>query len=289
MKDHSAYVLVTAAYNEEAFIERTIRAIIQQTCLPTKWVIVSDGSWDGTEQIVKTYASRYGFIELLRIEERHVHNFGSKVRALNMGLDCLKDLDYDFIGILDADISFEPSYFGLLLGQFAQDPRLGLAGGFIYEARDGIFRSRLDNSVGSVAGAIQLFRRECYDAVRGFVPLEYGGEDWYAEIMAKMNGWRVEAFPDLKVFHHKPTGAGAPGLRHQYRQGLADFALGTYPLFEVFKCLRRLRTRPYVLGALTRFSGFVWAYCRRQKRSVPVEVIEFLKSEQKARLRHLLP
>jgi poly-beta-1,6-N-acetyl-D-glucosamine synthase len=289
MSEHGAYVLVTAAYNEEAYIERTIRAVIQQTHLPRKWVIVSDASWDRTDQIVTEYAGHYGFIELLRMGEKHVHNFASKVCALNRGVDCLKDLDYDFIGILDADVSFEPSYFGLLLDQFGRDPCLGLAGGFIHEERNGRFSARVGNSIRSVAGAIQLFRRECFDKLGGFVPLEYGGEDWCAEIIAKMNGWRVEAYPTLKVFHHKGIGARARGLRPWYREGLADYSLGSHPLFEVLKCFRRLGVRPYVLGALARFSGFLSAYCRREKRSAPVAVVEYLRSEQKARLRQLLP
>lgn len=289
MKEHGAYVLVTAAYNEEAYIEKTIRAVTQQTHLPRKWVIVSDASWDRTDQIVREYTGHYAFIELLRIGEKHVHNFSSKVCALNRGIDCIKDLDYAFIGILDADVSFEPSYFGLLLEQFARDPGLGLAGGFIHEERNGRFSGRVGNSVRSVAGAIQLFRRECFDTVGAFVPLEYGGEDWCAEIIAKMNGWRVEAYPALRVLHHKGIGARARGLRPWYREGLADFSLGSYPLFEVFKCLRRLGVRPYVLGALARFSGFVSAYCRREKRGAPIEVVEYVRSEQKARLRHLLP
>jgi poly-beta-1,6-N-acetyl-D-glucosamine synthase len=279
------YVLVTAAYNEERFIEATIRSVIQQTRLPKKWIIVNDGSTDRTDEIVKKFIGRYGFIELLRVSEKHMHNFASKVYALNLGLDYLNGLNYGFVGVLDADVSFEPCYFSQLLEQFTRDPRLGLTGGFIYEEYGGRFISRPENSVRSVAGAVQLFRRECFDAIGKFQPLRYGGEDWCAEIMARMNGWRVEACPALPVFHHKGIGTRAPGLRPWYREGMADYSLGTSPLFEVFKCLRRLGVKPYVLGAMARFSGFAWAYCRREKRSVPVEVMEYLRSEQKARLR----
>jgi poly-beta-1,6-N-acetyl-D-glucosamine synthase len=289
MKQQGAYVLVTAAFNEEAYIDRTIQAVIQQTHPPQKWVIVSDASWDRTDQIVREYADNYGFIELLRMDEKHVHNFASKVNALNKGIDCLKGLDYAFIGILDADVSFERSYFGLLIEEFAGDPGLGLAGGFIHEERKGRFSGRASNSTSSVAGAIQLFRRECFDTFGCFLPLKYGGEDWCAELTAKMNGWRVESYPALKVFHHKRIGARARGLRPWYREGLADFSLGSHPLFEVFKCLRRIGEEPYVLGALARFSGFVSAYCRKEKRGAPMNIVEYLRNEQKARLRDLLP
>ena len=41
------YVLMTAAYNEEALIEATIRSVLAQTLRPQSWVIVSDNSTDG--------------------------------------------------------------------------------------------------------------------------------------------------------------------------------------------------------------------------------------------------
>jgi glycosyltransferase involved in cell wall biosynthesis len=278
------YMLVTAAHNEEAFIENTIKAVSSQTVLPTRWVIVSDGSVDQTDKIVGAYAQHYPFIELVHIGINHARSFASKVYALNVGLEKLKDSEYEFIGNLDADVSFEESYFANLLGEFERDPGLGLAGGFIYEKRHGRFSARANNSIRSVAGAIQLFRRECYESVGGILPLKYGGEDWCAEVMARMKGWSVKAIPELRVFHHKPTGAGAGVLRYWYHQGFMDYSLGSHPLFATIKCLRRLSAKPYVTGALARLTGFVWAYYRKEERPVPREFVEYLRREQKGRL-----
>ena len=55
----SSYALVTPARNESEFIELTIQSVIAQTVLPTKWVIVSDGSTDGTDEIVGRYAAEH--------------------------------------------------------------------------------------------------------------------------------------------------------------------------------------------------------------------------------------
>jgi glycosyltransferase involved in cell wall biosynthesis len=249
---------------------------------------VSDASADDTDKIVQGYAERYKFIELVRIGEIHTRSFASKVFALNAGLERLAGSTYEFIGILDADVSFANSYFASLTGKLELDPSLGLAGGFIHEKRHGRFTTRAGNSVRSVAGAVQMFRRECYESVGGIHPFRYGGEDWCAEVMARMKGWRVEAFPELKVFHHKPTCAGAGALRSWYQQGLMDFSLGSYPLFVIVKCLRRLRARPLIVGALARLAGFVSAYCRKEERPVPREFVEYLRGEQKARLHGLL-
>ena len=63
------------------------------------------------------------------------------------------------------------------------------------------------NRVHSVPHAAQLVRRECYETIGGYAVLPYGGEDWYAQTCAKMNGWEIEAIPELPIFHHRHTGA----------------------------------------------------------------------------------
>ncbi len=66
MFKESAYVLITPARNEAAYIEKTIHSVINQTILPLKWVIVSDGSTDGTDEIVKKYLAANPFMQLLK-------------------------------------------------------------------------------------------------------------------------------------------------------------------------------------------------------------------------------
>src|SRR2546422_4803637 len=99
---HYTYVLITPARNEAKFIEQTIKSVVGQTIRPAKWVIVSDGSTDGTDDIVKRYASEYDWIELVRTPERKERHFAGKVQAFNAGYARVKDLKYDIIGSLDA-------------------------------------------------------------------------------------------------------------------------------------------------------------------------------------------
>jgi glycosyltransferase involved in cell wall biosynthesis len=172
----SGYVLVTAAYNEEAYIEALLRSVVQQTHPPVRWVVVSDGSTDGTDEIVGRYARQYAFIELRRIAEEHERDFQAQVNAINLGFRTLRDVQYDFIGNLDADISLEPTYFARLIEEFRTRPRLGLAGGMIYEPENGRFRYRKMNCPESVAHAVQLFRRECFEMLGGYMAMPYGGK-----------------------------------------------------------------------------------------------------------------
>lgn len=278
------YVLMTAARNEEKFIEKTIASVLAQTVLPRRWVIVSDGSTDNTNQIVEGYARQHEFIRFLKLTRPAGRSFGSKGIALQEGCKLLDGILFEFIGNIDADVAVEPSYFDVLMGHFERDPRLGMTAGFVYEEQNGEFRSRAANRVDSVPHAAQLVRRACYEAIGGYSVFEHGGEDWYAQQCAKMNGWHAKAIPALKLFHERPTGAATNLLRHQFRLGRLDYSFGSDPLFEFLKCALRVSEKPRLLGCVTRFLGFVWSGISREKRPVSREFIAFLRKEQRAKV-----
>lgn len=288
-KDDGSYALLTAAYNEERYIETTIRSVVAQLLRPKIWIIVSDGSTDRTDDIVQQYAMRHAFIRLIRREKDHSREFASKVFALRAGFQTLTLAPIRFIGHLDADVGLDPFYFRDLLVKFGGDPDLGIAGGWYFEERrEGVWQSRPGNSTRSIPGGIQMFRRECYQDIGEILPIEYGGEDWYAEIRARMCGWRVRSFPELEVRHLRATGSRGSLLRYCYREGFMDFALGSHPLFEVAKVARMSVTPPYVLNALLRMMGFLAAHVYG-KRMVPPAFVSFLQREQLGRLQALVP
>ena len=281
------FVLVTAAHNEEEFIAETLESVIAQKARPHRWIVVNDGSVDRTGEIIRSYASRHSFIEQIESNHPHSHEFAAQVQALNRGISPLGASRYAFICILDADVSFEPWYFSRLLDKFESDPSLGLAGGYVYEYVHGHMQSRKRNAAWSVAGATQMFRRECFESIGGLPPLNYGGEDTYMEVSARMLGWRVASFPELQVLHRRRQGAAVGCLRYLFRQGLMDFSLGMHPLFELGRCARRLSGRPLGVGGLIRFLGFVWAACCNTERPVSPKFVEFLRAEQVSRMRLL--
>jgi len=275
------YVLITAARNEENYLPMAAEAVLAQTHRPKTWVIVNDRSTDRTGKIIRSYAARLSFIQSVQREQNDANsNFASKVDALTAGYQQIKDEDYDFIGHLDADISFDSDYYRCLIERFHSNTKLGLGGGFIYEQSGGHFESRPFNASRSVAGSVQLFRRACYEAVGLFVPFVMGGEDAYAEVMARMKGWEVRSFPELKVFHHRKSTSARGILREFFQYGIMDYALGNHPLFEILKAIRRIRERPYVLATLLRMSGFAWSSCRGQPRPVSEQFIRYARREQ---------
>jgi glycosyltransferase involved in cell wall biosynthesis len=279
-----AYVLITAAYNEEQFLPLTIDSVVSQTVLPQRWVIVSDASTDRTDEIVRQQAVRHSFIRLLRITKPHLRNFAAQVHAINLGCASLSDCDYDFIGNIDADVSFAPDYFAALLQRFEANPKLGLAGGVTQEQDGTIASAPRGEALQSVPHALQLFRRKCFEDVGGYPALPYGGPDTYAEVMARMKGWQVAGFEDLVAQHHRYTASAGGQLRGRFRQGLMEASLGYDPLFEAVKCVRRLREKPAGVGAVARLAGFCWAQMSHRP-AVSQEFVCYLRREQKQRVR----
>lgn len=277
----SSYVLITAARNEAAYIAKTIESVISQTILPEKWVIVSNGSTDQTDEIVSQYAAKHNFIKFVRVSENNHRNFASKVNAIQTGYGLLQDVKYDFLGILDADVSFDPNYYEYIIQQFQQRPKLGIAGGLISDISGGKcvqWLTRLDSSVG---GPIQMFRRECWENIGGYMPLERGGPDAAAEFMARMNAWEVETFPGIKVLHHRRMGTGCQDIWHaKFTQGVKDYLLGYHPLFEMAKCVRRVVEKPYFIGSLLWLTGYFWSSLRRYKRTVSPDFVKYIRKEQ---------
>lgn len=282
-----SYVLVTPARNEEDYIEKTILSIVSQTVLPAKWVIVSDGSIDRTDSIVTRYAQKYNFISLIRIPGHRRSNFASKVNAFHTGYNELRSTKYDLIGNLDADVSFDRYYYERILTKFNENVKLGMAGGIIFELINGQFYPQ-NISMNSVAGAVQLFRRQCYEDIGGYLPLEYGGIDAAAEVMARMKKWEVQTFPDIKVYHPRRVGvANRSILRARFIEGRRFYLLGYHPLFYMLRCLCRAKEKPYFFGSVARLYGYLLCCIKRRKRPVSVDFINYLKMEQLKRIRAL--
>jgi biofilm PGA synthesis N-glycosyltransferase PgaC len=279
------YVLITPARNEAQFIELTLKSVVSQTVRPLRWVIVSDGSTDGTDEIVSRYAADYPWIELLRMPERRERHFAGKVHAFNTGYARVKNSPYGVIGSMDADISFDQDYFSFLLGKLADDPALGLVGTPFKD--DSMYDYRFV-SIEHVSGACQLFRRECFEAIGGYPSLQSGGIDMVAVFSARAKGWRTRTFREKVCLHHrKMGGAQHSGFRERLHRGRMDYLLGSHPAWEVFRSVYQMKNRPYVIGGLLILAGYFWNLLCRRERTMPGELIVLRRRDQMQRLKGL--
>jgi biofilm PGA synthesis N-glycosyltransferase PgaC len=282
------YVLITPARNEAGFIELTIRSVVEQLARPMKWVIVSDGSTDGTDDIVRKYACEHPWIELVRMPERRERHFSGKVHAFMAGYARVRDLDFQAIASLDADISFDKEYFAFLLGKLAEDQALGLVGTPFQEGSTPVYDYRFV-SIEHVSGACQLFRRECFEEIGGYAPVKGGGIDYIAVVSARMKGWRTRTFTDKVCLHHREMGTAERGsLRAKFKLGAKDYALGNHPTWELFRTVYQMRKRPIIAGGAALLAGYLWALISGVERPVSDEMLEFTRQEQMKRLKKFL-
>jgi glycosyltransferase involved in cell wall biosynthesis len=281
------YALVTPARNEARFIEQTIHSVLAQTVRPVVWIVVSDGSTDGTDDIVERYLKDHSWMRLVRMPERRDRHFGAKVHSFNAGLEETRLHDYDIVGNLDADITFDADYIAFLLQKFAEDSRLGVAGTPFVEGSD-TYDYRYSN-VEHVSGACQLFRKECFDDIGGYVPIRGGGIDWLAVTTARMKGWKTRTFPEKVCQHHRPMGtANTNKAWALFNLGRQDYYLGGHPLWQLFRALFQMGRKPYFIGGVLLLLGYFWAWVKRAKRPISPELIKFHRHEQMQRLREKL-
>ena len=264
------YAAVTPARDERANLERLGACVCGQTVLPLAWIVVDNGSTDGTADVALELAQQNAWIRVLDSAATDNPEPGLPiVRAFVAGVAALEEQP-DVIVKLDADVSFVPDHFERLLEAFERDRRLGIAGGVCFELQDGEWRPTHVTGA-HVRGAVRAYRAACLAAVS---PLEQGlGWDTIDEVRAAVLGWRTEVVRDLRFDHHRPLGA-RDGLywSRALRQGRAARYMGYRFPYLVARALFRARTNPSALA-------MIWGYCASAVRREPVLADERVRME----------
>ena len=277
------YVVVTPVRDEETYLPRTIESMAAQTILPAEWVIVNDGSKDGTGRIIDAAAEKYPWIRPLHRQDRGYRKWGAGIiEAFYDGFHALTRTDWDFMSKLDGDLSFEPDYFASAFERFAAEPKIGIGGGVLYYfAADG--QKILErHPVFHVRGGVKIYRRACWDALGG---LWVGpGSDLMDETKANMLGWITRSFTDVPMIHHRPTGESYGRWGGSVKDGKIDWVTGYHPLFLLAKWASRLVRKPYVVGSLGLAYGYFSARFQGMPRVDDPELIRYVRRQQLARL-----
>ena len=278
------YVLVTPARDEERFIAKTIQSVIGQTIVPQEWIIVNDGSVDRTAEVVREHIEGHRWIRLIELSDRKQRKFGGAiVEAFNHGLRNLRAADYEFISKLDADLSLPPNYFEFLFQKFDENPRLGIASGCTFIRRGGrlVWERAYKNHT---RGAMKVYRRECFEGMDGLVAQL--GWDVIDDFKAQASGWETRSFRDLVVIHHRPMGASGKGLiAGKIRWGEIQYLLNYHPVFAFGSGLYRMFERPYIIGGLAMWYGYLRSSLDGKARIASGELGELVRRRQMERLK----
>ena len=281
------YILITPARNEADYIELTLKSVVAQTVKPLKWIIVNDGSTDNTGEIVSRYAAAYPWIDLVEMPKRTERHFGGKAEAVNSGHKRVSELQFDVIGNLDSDVSFEPDYFEFLMNRFDENPNLGVAGTAFREGNLSYNYEMV--GIEHVSGMCQMFRRECFEAIGGYTAIKSGGIDLIAVLSARAKGWETRTFLEKTFIHHRTQGGALhSGLRARWYRGRKDYFLGNHPVWEFFRSIYQMQYKPYIIGGLLAFAAYVWYSLRGVKRTIPKELMVLRQTDQLRRLKTIL-
>jgi biofilm PGA synthesis N-glycosyltransferase PgaC len=278
------YVVITPVRDEEAHIQSTIESMVRQTALPKEWVIVNDGSKDGTSKIIEDYASRYRWIRALHRKDRGFRKAGGGiVDAFNDGYRALTCSDWDFIVKFDGDLNFDPDYFEKCFDEFHRDGQLGVGGGVICYVVEGE-KSFEEVPAFHVRGATKIYRKACWNNIGGLMPAP--GWDTMDEVKANSLGWTTRSFPHLHLVHQRDTGSADGIWSTLAKYGRANYTCGYHPLFMIVKCVARLTQKPYVIGSIVLMYGFVSGYLMKVPQVDDRSAIEYLRRQQIRRLLH---
>ena len=272
------YAAITAAKNEARNLPRLARCLITQSVTPSAWIIVDDGSSDGTHEIASSLGEEHPWIHVIPLAtEGAPARGGPVVRAFHEGLAALDD-EYDVIVKLDADVSMDERYFEQLLEVFRCDPSLGMSSGICYELENGDWTAR-HVTAGHVVGPARAYRRECLESI---LPLEERmGWDGLDEVKANVLGWSTRSVPELPFYHHRIQGRrDGSRRRHWINLGAAAHYMGYRPSYLLVRTAFRGVKEPSAIAMLW---GWAAAALRREPQYADVRVREHLRARQTLR------
>jgi poly-beta-1,6-N-acetyl-D-glucosamine synthase len=276
------YVVITPVRDEEKFIECTLKCLIGQSILPAEWVIVDDGSSDGTGAILNRYAARYPWIRVIHRPNRGFRKSGGGVmEAFLDGYNSLQCDGWDFIVKLDGDLSFAPEYFEKCFEYFRRDPDLGIGGGQIFHDISGSLKLEKAPQF-HVRGATKIYRSACWKMIGGLWPAT--GWDTIDEVKANMLGWKTYSFSDLHLHHHRVTGTADGLVRDRMKHGQICYVSGYHPLFVLASCLYRVAQKPYLIGSMAVLYGYLKANLTHPPRVEDPSYVTYIRAQQVRRL-----
>ena len=272
------YLLITPCRDEGDYLQTTIDSVCSQTIMPTKWVIVDDGSTDDTPNILNQAQEQYEFIDVIRRDDRGHRSVGpGVVDAFYVGLESVNLDDYDFVCKLDGDLEFQPRYFERLLEILDEDQGLGnLSGKLFLRYGSKLVEERLrdDNAIGPA----KFYRVRCFQDIGGFVrQVSWDGIDGH---MCRMHKWIPAATDedDLRVIHLRRMGSSQNSFwQGRLRWGGGKYFMGSRLYYVIALSIFRIFERPFVVSGVGILVGYLRAAIKREPRYENPDYLRFFR------------
>jgi hypothetical protein len=264
-------------------MRETLDSVVNQTVLPTKWIIVDDGSTDATPQILKEYSKKYTFIEVVTRENRGHRSVGPGViDAFYEGYNHINLDEYNYICKLDLDLIMPEQYFEHMIIEMESRPRLGTFSGKAYyygSTKNDLISENCGDE--SSIGAAKFYRVNCFKQIGGFVrQVMWDGIDSHR---CRLLGWISQSRDDkpTRFVHLRPMGSSQKGiLTGRKRHGFGQYFMGTSLVYFLATIIFRLAQRPFIVGAICTLWGYVQSFLLQKERLNDPEMINFMRKYQ---------
>ena len=275
-------LVLSPVRDEEDTLTCTIASVLAQSRRPDAWLLIDDGSTDGTRRVMEQAAAEHDFITVAAMLDRgHRQPGPGVVEAFELGLRLAEGQAWDFVGKLDGDVELPCDYYQRILEAFEDDGRLGIASGVCVTPHRGGYRTEA-NAPFHTRGPCKVYRRACFEAIGGLAPmLGWDGADGYA---ARSKGWSTKSLSELKVIHFRPTHAADGRLGGAMRAGLGAWNLHYRPDYLLARALLASLRQPYGLGGLGLLVGYAQGLLSGAEGLKDPELLAYIRRQQARRL-----
>lgn len=262
------YILLTPAKNEEDNLPDVAGSVIKQTVKPGLWVIVDDGSTDDTSLIIKNLISNYDWIKSVSLPPHARDITFHYAHVCKNGFDyaieyCKENgINYEFIGLLDADTVVEGKYFEKLINEFKSDRDLGIASGGIYHDIGGTLQWDKTNE-NLPRGTGRLWITNCFLDTDGY--LVEPAPDSISNVKTMLDGWKVKQFKHIVAIQKRLT-SSREGLWKGYKtNGWMAYYLNKHPFLVFLNAIYFTTKKPYYTGIAFLYGYLISVLKKREK------------------------
>ncbi len=290
-------LIVSPVRNEARHIAKVVRGVAAQELKPARWVVIDDGSTDGTREQLEGLADEIDFLTVMQAPATSLQADGRgprdrlahaiEVRNFNFALAEVDSEDYTYVMKLDGDIELPPNYLRVLMERFAEDTSLGLAGGVLIEPTSDGGTRRIQIPAHHVHGALKCYSRACLSAIGGVQ--ERLGWDTIDGTYARMHGFKTRNFTDLVSVHHRPIASADGRLRGRARHGECAYITHYGPLWVALRAVKVARSSPVGLSGIAFIYGYARACALRVERVPDRDYRRFARGELHRRLLGAVP
>ena len=276
-----SYLLLTPIKNEEQYLPLLADMLLRQTARPALWLIVNDASTDGSQAIIDELVRENNWVFSITMPFEAGGLGLHYARVVDHGFSLLqaeaeqREIAYDLIGKIDADVIFDPDCFSSMLAEFAADEKLGIVS-------PSLSNVNMDEDAEALAAkkevvlsdhptdGIRLFRLACFEEIGGS-PLTRAPET-VAEAKASLRGWKLRRFAYIEAFHRRKAHTATPLWTRWEMAGSEQHYLGYHPLLVLGHAFYELLFRSPKYLFLAHLSGYCKAVLRREERIVDEEL-----------------